>query len=168
MNILNNLFYNEKLGVSSQATFIKEVKKRHPKIKIKDIQEFLKNQEINHITTDIKKSYQCKIPAPPRTFQIDIFWFKRSETLTPILLLVDILSRKAFLYILSKKRQENMLDAIKIFKNEVGEINRLQGDNEISKSNIKELCKDNSIRLDTSVSKKEHISKGYKLGINDR
>jgi len=168
MNILNNLFYNEKLGVASQATFIKEVKKRHPEIKIKDIQEFLKNQEINQITTDIKKSYQYKITAPPRTFQIDIFWFKRSETLTPILLLVDILSRKAFSYILSKKTQENLLDAIKMFKNEVGKINGLEGDNEFSQSNIKEFCKDNNIRLDTSVSKEEHISKGNKLGIIDR
>ena len=120
MDTLNKLFYSDKLGILNKVTFINEVRKQHPEIKIKDIQEFLKNQEINQVTTDIKKSYQYKITAPPRTFQIDIFWFRRSETLTPILLLVDILSRKAFFYMLSKKTQENILDALKLLKNEVG------------------------------------------------
>ena len=46
-----------------------------------------------------------------------------------------------------------------MFKNEVEQINGLEGDNEFSKSNIKEFCEDNNIRLDTSVSKEEHISK---------
>ena len=86
----------------------------------------------------------------------------------PILLLVDILSRKAFFYGLSKKTRENILDALKLFKNEVGEINGLEGDNEFSKTDIKQFCNDNNIRLDTSVSKEEHISKGNKLGIIDR
>ena len=38
---------------------------------------------------------------------------------------------------LSKKIQENILDALKLFKNEVGEINGLEGDNEFSKTDIK-------------------------------
>ena len=165
---LNDLFYKEKLGLSSQATFINQVKNKYPDIKLKEIKEYLKNQEINQITTDNKKTYNYKITAPPRTFQIDIFWFRRGETLKPILLLVDILSRKAFFYMLSKKTQENILDALKLFKNEVGEINGLEGDNEFSKTDIKQFCQDNNIRLDTSVSKEEHISKGNKLGIIDR
>ena len=165
---LNDLFYKEKLGVASQATFINQVKNRYPDIKLKDVKEFLKNQEINQITTDNKKTYNYKITAPPRTFQIDIFWFRRGETLQPILLLVDILSRKAFFYMLSKKTQENILDALKLFKSEVGEINGLEGDNEFSKTDIKQFCNDNNIRLDTSVSKEEHITKGNKLGIIDR
>ena len=68
---------------------------------------------------------------------------------------------------LSKNTQENILDALKLFKNEVGEINGLEGDNEFSKTDIKQFCIDNNIRLDTSVSKEEHISKGNKLGLSD-
>ena len=51
-------FIKEKLGVASQATFINQVKNRYPDIKLKDVKEFLKNQEINQITTDNKKNIQ--------------------------------------------------------------------------------------------------------------
>ena len=43
-NILDNLFYKEKLGIGNKTTFIKNVRERHPEIKVKDIQEYLKNQ----------------------------------------------------------------------------------------------------------------------------
>ena len=51
METLNKLFYDDKLGILSKVTFINEVRKQHPEIKIKDIQEFLKNQEINQETS---------------------------------------------------------------------------------------------------------------------
>ncbi len=93
-NILDNLFYKEKLGIGNKTTFNKNVRERHPDIKVKDIQEYLKNQEVSQINTSVNKRYQYKITAPPRTVQIDIFWWKKSETLIPILLFVDILSPK--------------------------------------------------------------------------
>ena len=50
-NILDNLFYTEKLGIGNKTTFIKNVRERHPEIKTKEIQEYLKNQEVNQINT---------------------------------------------------------------------------------------------------------------------
>ena len=171
-NILDNLFYKEKLGIGNKTTFIKNVRERHPEIKVKDIQEYLKNQEVSQINTTVNKTYQYKITAPPRTFQIDIFWWKKSETLIPILLFVDILSRKAWAYVLTKskkeKRAEVSVKTIQGFKDEVGLIRGLEGDNEFSSAPIRKFCEDNDIRLDTSVSKEEHISNGNKLGIIDR
>ena len=171
-NILDNLFYKEKLGISRKTTFIRNVRERHPEIKLKDINEYLKNQEVNQINTTVNKTYEYKITAPPRTFQIDIFWWKKSETLMPILLLVDILSRKAFAYVLPKskkeKRAEVSVKTLETFKNDVGYIHGLEGDNEFGSAAIKKFCNDNNIRLDTSVSKLEHISNGNKLGIIDR
>ena len=73
-NILDNLFYKEKLGIGNKTTFIKNVRERHPDIKVKDIQEYLKNQEVNQITTSVNIKYEYNITAPHRTFQIDIFW----------------------------------------------------------------------------------------------
>jgi len=170
--ILDNLFYKEKLGISNKTTFIKNVRERHPEIKVKDINEYLKNQEVSQINTTVNKTYQYKITAPPHTFQIDIFWWKRGETLIPILLLVDILSRKAWAYVLTKskkeKRAEVSVKTLEDFKNEVGKINGLTGDNEFSSAAIRKFCEDNNIRLDTSVAKEEHISNGNKLGIIDR
>jgi len=171
-NILDNLFYKEKLGIGNKTTFIKNVRERHPDIKVKDIQEYLKNQEVNQINTTVNKSYQYKITAPPRTFQIDIFWWKRGDTLIPILLLVDILSRKAWAYVLTKSKKEKRADVsvatLKEFQSEVGNITALEGDNEFSSAAIRKFCEDNDIRLDTSVAKEEHISNGNKLGIIDR
>ena len=170
--ILDNLFYKEKLGIGNKTTFIKNVRERHPEIKVKDINEYLKNQEVSQINTTVNKTYQYKITAPPRTFQIDIFWWKRGETLIPILLLVDILSRKAWAYVLTKSKKEKRaavsVKTLENFKNEVGKINGLTGDNEFSSSAIRKFCEDNDIRLDTSVAKEEHISNGNKLGIIDR
>ena len=53
---LDNLFYTEKLGIGNKTTFIKNVRERHPDIKVKDIQEYLKNQEVNQINTTVNKS----------------------------------------------------------------------------------------------------------------
>ena len=40
-NILDNLFYKEKLGISNKTTLIKNVRERHPDIKV-NIQEYIK------------------------------------------------------------------------------------------------------------------------------
>ncbi len=104
--------------------------------------------------------------------EVDIFWWKRGDTLIPILLLVDVLSRKAWAYVPTKSKQEKRAEVsvktLEEFKNEVGQINGLTGDNEFSSAAIKKFCDDNDIRLDTNVAKEEHISNGNKLGITDR
>ena len=66
---------------------------------------------------------------------------KKSETLIPILLLVDILSRKAWAYVLTKSKKEKRaavsVKTIQGFKDEVGLIRGLEGDNEFSSAPIK-------------------------------
>jgi hypothetical protein len=170
--ILDNLFYKEKLGIGNKNTFIKNAREKHPEIKLKDIQEYIKSQEVTQMNTTVNKTYEYKITAPPRTFQIDIFWWKKSDTLIPILLLVDILSRKAFAYVLPKsikeKRGDITVKTLEEFKSQVGYIHGLEGDNEFGSAAVKAFCQTHNIRLDSSVSKLEHISGGNKLGIIDR
>jgi hypothetical protein len=72
-NISDNLFYKEKLGIGNKTTFIKIDRERHPDIKLKDLQEYLKTQEVSQINATVNKTYQYKITAPPRTFLIDCF-----------------------------------------------------------------------------------------------
>ena len=170
--ILDNLFYKEKLGIGNKNTFVKNVRDKHPELKLKDIQEYIKSQEVTQMNTTVNKTYEYKITAPPRTFQIDIFWWKKSDTLIPILLLVDILSRKAFAYVLPKsikeKRGDTTVKTLQEFKQSVGYIHGLEGDNEFGSAAVKAFCETHNIRLDSSVSKLEHISGGNKLGIIDR
>ena len=92
--ILNKLYYDDKLGIGGKANFIKKVRSTHPDFKVKDINEWLNNQSINQVNATVNKQYSYKITATPRSFQIDIMYFKRGDTQTPILLFVDILSRK--------------------------------------------------------------------------
>ena len=47
-DILDNLFYKEKLGIGNKTTFIKNVRERHPEIKIKDIQDYIQRQEYHN------------------------------------------------------------------------------------------------------------------------
>jgi hypothetical protein len=59
--------------------------------------------------------------------------------LIPILLLVDILSRKAWGYVFSKekrKRADVSAKTLQDYKNEVGLIKGLEGDNEFSSTAI--------------------------------
>ena len=45
--ILDNLFYNEKLGIGGKTSFIKKVREKHPEMKVKDIQETTRNLKHN-------------------------------------------------------------------------------------------------------------------------
>ncbi len=128
----------------------------------------MRNQEVSQINTTVKKKYEYRITAPPRTFQIDIFWWKKDESLIPIFFLVDILSRKAHAYALPKsikeKRGDITVKTLKESKKEVGDINGLEGDNKFGSAAIKQFCSVSNIRLDTSISKLDHISVSNKLG----
>jgi len=166
--ILNKLYYDDKLGIAGKANFIKKVRSLHPDFKVKDITEWLNNQSINQVNTTITKQYNYKITANQKSFQIDVMYFKRGDTQTPILLFVDILSRKLWAFVLSKNTGDNILDCIEQLNKEIKGINSLIGDNEFSNKLITEYCEKNNIRLDTSIAKTEHISNGDKLGIVDR
>ncbi len=67
-----------------------------------------------------------------------------------------------------KQARKKSFKTIQEFKDEVGLIRGLEGDNESSSAPIRDFCEDNDIRSDTSVAKKEHISNGNKSGIIDR
>jgi hypothetical protein len=170
--ILNKLYYDDKLGVAGKANFIKKVRALHTEFKVKDITEWLNNQSVSQVNTTITKKYDYKITANPKSFQVDILWWKRETTLTPVLLFVDILSRKLWAFVLSKNkdatRGENIVKCIEQLNKEIGGINALIGDAEFGNKIITEYCNDNNIRLDASVAKTEHISNGDKLGIVDR
>ncbi len=59
-DILDNLFYKEKLATGNKATFIKNVRERHTGIKVKDIQEYIKNQEVSQINTTVNKTVNTR------------------------------------------------------------------------------------------------------------
>ena len=109
-----------------------------------------------------------RITAPPRTFQIDIMFYPVGDSFKNILLIVDIQSRKCWAYVISNSSGEYILNAYKKIVSEVDIINAIEADNQFSFKFFLEYNTDNDIKVDTSITKDEHISHGNKLGIIDR
>ncbi len=165
---LKELYYQDDVIIGSKQNFVKLAKQKL-KASAKEINEFLKNQEINQINKKPTKHTNLKITAPPRTYQIDIMYYPVGESFKNVLLIVDIQSRKSWAYVISSTSGENILNAYKKFESEVDIINAIEGDNQFSFKAFQDYNKEKNIRLDTSIARDEHISAhGNKLGILDR
>jgi len=164
---LKELYYKDDIIIGSKQNFI-NIAKKTLNASTKDINEFLKNQEINQVNKKPTKHMNLKITALPKSFQIDIMFYPIGQGFKNVLLIVDIPSRKAWAYVISTSSGENILVAYKKFISEVGQINSVEGDNQFSFKAFQEYNKENNIKIDTSIAKDEHISQGNKLGIIDR
>ncbi len=77
-----------------------------------------------------------RITALPKSFQIDVVYYPIGEGFENILLIVNIQSRKAWAYLLSPGKGENILIAYKKFIAEVGQINSVVEDNQFSYNDL--------------------------------
>jgi hypothetical protein len=121
---LKELYYQDDVIIGSKQNFI-YLAKQKLKASTKEINEFLKNQEINQVNKKPTKHTNLKITAPPRTFQLDIMYYPVGTSFKNILLIVDIQSRKAWAYVISSTSCENILNAYKKFESEVDIINAI-------------------------------------------
>jgi hypothetical protein len=130
--------------------------------------------ELGEVYKPRKKRTQLRITAPPYSFQIDVIElpkYKRSNNgVSKFLLVVDILSRKAFAYPLTSGRMD---DVIKVFESFVIEadhpINSVAGDAFFDNKEFKDLVDKLGAQVYTDVAKDDHITtQGDKLGILDR
>ena len=159
--------FDESVG-GTKAYFISKVQQKYPNLNKKGIENFLNSQEVVQVNTKLK-SINLKITAKPRTFQIDIMYYKIGQTLKPFLLLIDIMSRKAFCYPISGyKNMTKIITAYKKFLSQVDRVEAIEGDSEFASKEFITLNKEKGIRVDTSVAADNHFTAGNKLGIIDR
>jgi hypothetical protein len=159
--------FDESIG-GTKAYFISKVQQKYPRLDKKDIETWFKSQEVVQINTTLK-GVNLKITAKPRTFQIDIMFYKIGQSLKPFLLLVDIMSRKAFCYsIPGEKNMTKIITAYNKFLQEVDYVNGVEGDGEFDNTAFKKLNEEKGIKVNTSVAKDNHFTAGNKLGIIDR
>ena len=110
--------FDESIG-STKAYFVSKVQQKYPRLDKKDIETWFKSQEVVQINTTVK-GVNLKITAKPRTFQIDVMFYKIGQSLKPFLLLVDIMSRKAFCYsIPGEKNMSKIITAYNKFLHNV-------------------------------------------------
>lgn len=139
--ILQEIFYDPKIGLMSFEKFRRKVKELHPEIKTNTIKSFYENQEINQMSkkpTINQTTNYYKINGPELSFQIDLMFVPKAiktkeaqvkkakeEGLYPknlfyvFLLCVDILSRKAYIYGLPNKQLDSIMEGYRTFIKDV-------------------------------------------------
>jgi len=140
-----------------------------------ELDEYYKKSTLNQIfkrPRPVKEHF--RINALPLSFQIDIVklvqYKSANKGTDQVLLLVDILSRKAFAYILPSGTMADVLELYKTFvKQKCPHIFSVSGDDFFSAKAFVEYNEEKKIKLFTSVAKDNHAAcGGNKLGIIDR
>ena len=157
---MNQLLNNNNFNIISKNKIKKYAEKNN--ITINNIDDNY-NNEINEIFKKPAPIKQRKIIAPNHSFNIDIIvmpWYKK---LKYILCLIDINSRKSFIYILKNKWLNEIIEKFNIFLNDLkqnkGLINSITGDNEFNKKNFIDLMDSNKIQKYFIIATDEHIIK---------
>ena len=155
---------------------LKQELKQHG-ISNKTIDTYFDSLEINQMLSNVKpnKDAQLRINAPPFSYQIDIVLFPKYKAsnsgIDKFLLLVDILSRKAFAYILKSGRMSDVLEAYKSFVKDVGKdrLKSVSGDNFFNNKQFLDYNEKIGVNVYHDVAQDDHLTKeGNKLGIIDR
>ena len=75
---LKELYYRDDVIIGSKQNFI-NIAKKSLNASTKEINEFLKNQEINQVNKKPTKHMNLKITALPKSFQIDMVYYPIGE-----------------------------------------------------------------------------------------
>uniref|UniRef100_A0A6C0EIP7 Integrase catalytic domain-containing protein n=1 Tax=viral metagenome TaxID=1070528 RepID=A0A6C0EIP7_9ZZZZ len=177
--ILKKFYYDPKFGLSNKEIFKQKIQKLYPNITNKEINDFYYNLEVNQLVKKpiIKKSNFYKIVDVPLTFQTDIMIFNKSQKIKNrgiymYLTLIDVLSRKAFMYPIKTRKTEDIIEAYNKFLVEMKTLNKqpvkLISDDEFNNKAFLDLNKKLNILVDYQTAKDDHITSGNRLGIIDR
>jgi len=157
----------------SKSKLFSVLRLKDPSIKMKDVEEFLSDKPLQQVFKRPKKHKPLVITGQPNSFQIDIIhlpnFTKQNKGVSRFLLLVDLLSRKAYAYPLKSGTIQNVIEVYKAFLEKVKDVNSITGDNFFNAKPFVELNESKGIDLYTDVAQEDHIVKGSnKLGVIDR
>jgi hypothetical protein len=167
---LNGIYKRKEYAILSKSKFATKVKKDFPHIPNKQIKDFIGKQQLQQTYTTKKFKGYFKIIAPPRSFQIDLFFmdqYSQHNKQTIFLIFVDVLSRKVFIEPLSSKNMGTVFNGVRKLINKIGKVNSIMSDDEFNKKTYKDLFESKDIKFSSVVSQTEHLNKGNKLGIVD-
>ena len=168
---------NPSWRILSKAKLVATLKAKKILFSHSEVDEHFKKSTLNQIfkrPRPINPSEYFRINALPLSFQIDIVklvqYKSANKNIDQLLLLVDILSRKAFAYILPSGTMADVLTVYKTFvEQKCPHILSVSGDDFFSAKAFVEYNREKKIQLFTSVAKDNHAAcGGNKLGIIDR
>lgn len=161
------------LGFVSKDKLKKVLKKRGIEVSNKELNEFYKNSALAQQNKKIRVKRYKKITGPYNSYQLDIVVMptrlkNANKGYNKMLVCVNIISRKAYVYPLKNNKMENILEAYANFIEDAEEVVMVQGDNEFNNKKFLDYNEFKSIVVITDVAKDDHMTnKGNKLGIVD-
>ena len=151
----------------SKSKLVSTLKLSKIKVPRSEIDGHFKSSSLNQVFKKRPKAPSFRITAMPYSFQIDVV-----KTLddAQFLLLVDIMSRKAFGYMMPSGKMADVIEKYEVFKRDAGHhIVSVSGDAFFDNKAFKEVCAARFTSVYTSVAKDNHgMHAGNKLGIIDR
>lgn len=141
-----------------------------------EIDAYIDSSELHqtHARAPTKTREFKRITAGPNEFQIDVVVYKYKGSnggKDRFLLMEDIISRKAWAYVLPSNKMDDVLVAYTKFANEIGkQLISVEGDDFFSSKSFLEYNEKQGIRVSTLVAATEHMvpGGGDKLGLIDR
>lgn len=142
----------------------------------KTVDEYFDGLELHQIFSRTKRpDKELKINAPPYCYQIDIVlmssYRSSNNGIDKFLLIVDILSRKAFAYVLKSGKATDVLSAYDDFVKDVGKdrLTSVAGDDFFGNAAFMKRNDELGVDVFHDVAAEDHMTKyGNKLGIIDR
>jgi hypothetical protein len=150
--VLNEMYYNPETGFQSAPKLFLKLKKEHPQITLKEVSNFINNQETAQIT---KRTHKPKVfntiqgYAPKRNFQIDILVYDRYEFnhYKYILMCVDVYSRYLGAVAMTNRKNETIIKALKQIFDNMGVPQSINSDNEFNTIEFKKLMEKHNIQV---------------------
>lgn len=164
--MLKKLFIDPETGFIGKTKMKEKLKQLGVKVTKEELDDFYKNNEITQMNKKVEVKNYYRINAPSYSFQIDVIFLPFDK---PALVLIDILSRKAFIYLLKSQNMSDIIDKYEEFLKDSGvKVAGVAGDAQFAAKAFEDFNQEKGIVLRTDVAKDDHISKGNKLGIIDR
>lgn len=149
-DILEKIYYDPSQGFLSIDALYKKVKSLG--IKRSDVEDFVKRQEIHQIYEQNKKIDYHPIIGKPESYQIDLMFYnqyaRENHNYTIALVIINMTSRKLYMYPLKTKDSKSVLEAFKKFYDEIdGKIKYASSDNgsEFINKDFKKFCQEHNI-----------------------
>jgi transposase InsO family protein len=156
MSLLQKLYYDPETGLQGAENLYRKAKELDPKIKRKDVVEWLKKQETNQVHAarkEVKNYYPIKSNHKDHIWQVDLMDVSaeahNNRGVNYLLCCVDIWTRYAWVRLLKNKTNKSCTDAFADILSEAGTAPQIvmsdNGSEFISRS-WKALLKQNNIR----------------------
>jgi transposase InsO family protein len=148
-DLINKAYSNPAIGLGGVEKLYQKLKDKG--ITKKEIQEVLRNNELNQITTSNSKiNYIPIIAKKPYSYQMDVAKYDNYKTFNKnyvaLLAIIEITSRKGFLYPLKSLEADEVYPSIEEFIKE-NPVNQITSDNgsEFINSKVQQLAKEHKI-----------------------